>query len=511
MVRENLADTYASDSAVAVSRGASYLTIQTVVTTVAQVLSFAILTRIITPSEVGTLAVLSLITALCQAINGSAFQQASIKYLGEFTGTREELMAGVFYQTLRVSMGISLPLAAFIFLGSGLLAQGLLGAVSQTDLFRVMAVDVLAYSGMLPVAIGAVLGMKRFKVAAVIGTAGAILRQCLIILLILLMKNFIGLVYAWIFSDFAMLAAYGLYAVRALGMPKNLFPLGKLLSFSWPLSVGNLVTFVYGSFDRAILIVFVPLASLGVYSAALTAFAALAAIPGAFNNALLPVYSDISSRGPEGCRRATWLASRYFSLVMVPLSFGLLAIAKPALTLFVGNAYVGGAEPLIVFCLVYALTAFGLGLGPMLVALSETRVVMWITILSVGLGLGSAYVFLPFLGIIGASIARGVAMVASIGLTVVVLRRRRAMGIDIEMGWKSLVAGGVMAGVLVAVQMVVYSRLLLPLYVALGAVVYLILLRVLRAVRKHDIELIERYLGPRLGILARLLSAILIA
>ena len=347
-----MADKYTSDSAVAVSRGASYLTLQTVVTSVAQVLSFAILARIVTPSEVGILAILSLITALCQAINGAAFQQASIKYLGEFTGTREELASGVFYQTLRVSFAISVPVAAFIFLGSGLLAQGLVGTVEQAGLFRVVAVDVLAYSGVLPVVIGAVLGMKRFKAVATIGAAGAILRQCLIILLILFLKDFIGLVYAWVFSDFAMLAAYGLYVVRVLGMPKSLFPLRELLSFSWPLSIGNVVNFAYGWFDRAILIVFVPLASLGVYNAALTAFAALVSISSAFTNALLPVYSDISGRGGlEGCRRATWLASRYASLVVVPLAFGLLATAKPALTLFVGKAYVGGAEPLIIFCL----------------------------------------------------------------------------------------------------------------------------------------------------------------
>jgi O-antigen/teichoic acid export membrane protein len=511
MVHAEMVDEYASDSAVAVSRGASYLTLQTVVTSVAQVLSFAILARIITPSEVGILAILSLITALCQAINGAAFQQASIKYLGEFTGTRQELASGVFYQTLQVSFAISVPIAAFIFLGSGLLAQDLVGTVGQAGLFRVVAVDVLAYSGVLPVAIGAVLGMKRFKAAATIGAAGAILRQCLIILLILFLKDFVGLVYAWVFSDFAMLAAYGLYVVRVLGMPKKLFPLRELLSFSWPLSIGNVVNFAYSWFDRAVLIVFVPLASLGVYNAALTAFGALVSISSAFTNTLLPVYSDIRGRGGfEGCRRATRLASRYASLVVAPLAFGLLATAKPALTLFVGKAYVGGAEPLAIFSLVYALTAFGLGLSPMLTALSETRAVMWITVLSVVLALGSAYVLLPIFGIIGASIARGVAMVASLGVTVVVLRRKRAMGIDVDMAWKSLVASGVMAGVLLAVQMVVYSILLLPLYVVLGAVVYLILLRVLKAVRKHDIELIERYLGSRLGFLARLFSVILV-
>lgn len=497
--------------AVAVSRGASYLSIQTVVTSVVQVVSFAILARIITPSEVGILTVLSLITALSQAINGAAFQGAAMKYVGEYTGADEALAAGVFYLTLQVSLILSIPLAAFIFLESGSLAHVLLGTTAEEGLFRVLAVDVLAYSGVLPVALGAVLGAKRFKQAAAIGTGGALLRQCLIILLILFLKDFIGLVYAWVLSDFAMLAAFGLYAVGALGLTKRPFPLRKLVSFSWPLSINSLVNFAYSWFDRAILIVFVSLASLGVYSAALTAFGVLLSIAAAFGNALLPVYSNISGRGVlESCRRATRLASRYVSLVMVPLAFGLLATAKPALTLFVGEAYAGGAVPLMIFCLPSALSAFGLALGPMLTALAKTREILWITVASVVCALVSAYIILPFMGIVGAPIARGVAGVVSLGLTIFVLKRMQAMSVDVEMAWKTIVAGAAMAIALIAIQMIVYSRILLPVYVVLGAVVYLILLRTLNAVRANDIELIERYLGARLGVVARLLGTILV-
>jgi len=499
-------------SAVAVSRGASYLTMQFAITTLAQVVSFAVLARIVTPSEIGILAILSLTTSLCQSINGSAFQQASIKYIGEFAGTRDELARGVFYQTLRLSFIIAIPLAAIIFVGSGQIAQRLIGSATEAGLFKVVAVDVLAYSGLLPVTVGAVLGMKRFKAAATIGAAGAILRQCLIILLILFLKDFIGLVYAWVFSDFAMLAGYTFYVARVLGAPKNTFPLKELVNFSWPLTIGNIVSFIYSWFDRAILIIFVPLAALGVYTAALTAFSALVSITGAFNNALLPAYANIRSRnGLAGCRNATRLSSRYASLLVVPLSFGLLAIAKPALTLFVGRAYIGGAEPLMILCLVYALTAFGLGLSPMLVALAETRASMWITLLSILLAVGSAYFLLPLLGIIGASIARGIAMVAGMVVTVIFLKRKQALGVDVEMTWKSLVAGGVMAAVLVVVEMVRSSVVLFPVYLVVAVFVYLIVLRLLKAVKGHDMELIERYLGPRLNFLGKLLGAILVA
>jgi len=194
---------------------------------------------------------------------------------------------------------------------------------------------------------------------------------------------------------------------------------------------------------------------------------------------------------------------------MIPLGFGLLATAKPAITLFVGQAYVEGVGPLMVLCGVFALTALGSSLGPMLLALSHTRSVMLITAASVLAGLASAYVLLPILGILGASIARGFALVGSTVLTIVVLRRRKAVRIDFEAAWKSGLAGGVMVGVLVLTQMVIYSKFLLPAYVLLGTFIYLIALRQLKAIREDDLNLIRRYLGPKFGFAATVLNAIL--
>ena len=499
-------------SAVTVSRGASYLTIQTLVTSIAQVLSFAILARIITPGEVGILAILTLIVALAQALNGGAFQQAATKFIGELGTGSKEAASAVFYQSIRVTLTLSVPIAICVFVGAPMLASALLSSAAEAGLFRFLAVDILVYSGVLPVAIGTIYGMNRFKAAAFIGSAGVILRQCLIIVLIILTRNFVGLVYGWIVSDLVLLAAYGLFIIHNLGLPKYPFSLGKLISFSWPLSIGNVISFASGWFDRAILIAFVPLASLGVYNAAVIAFGVLSGVTGSVNNAILPAYSEIGGRsGLESCRRATWLSSRYASLTLVPLAFGLFATARIALTIFVGQAYVGGTASLMVLSLMFAFTLFGITLSTMLVALSLTRPAMWITLASVLLGIASAYVLLPLgFGITGASIARGVAMVVSLGLTLAVLRGKKAVQIDFKTMWKSLVAGGIMAGVLVIAQMIFYSGILLPAYVVLGGIVYLTALRVLKAVQGHDIELIRRYLGHRLGFASKVLGAILV-
>lgn len=498
-----------SDAAVVVSRGASYLALQSVITSIAMAISFAVLARIITPKQMGILAVLSLITALSQAIDGSAFQQSASKFIGELSFSQREIASSIFYQTFRISLIVSIPLAAFIFLEAPALASMLLGAPEYTKLFMVLALDVLVYAGALPVGIGTLFGMQRFKTAATIGIAGTILRQFLIIVLILFMRDFVGLVIAWVLSDYATFAVYAMYIFRVIGRPKIFFSARKLLNFSWPLSVGSVISFGYGWFDRALLIGFVPLASLGIYNAAMIAFGVLTGILGSLSNALLPAYSEIVSRDPlESCRNATRLTSRYGSFIIVPLAFGLLATARPALTLFVGQAYAEGTGPLMILSCVFALIAFGTGSSSMILALAETRLASGITVVSVGVGLASAYLLLPIWSIVGASVARGLALVTSTALTVAVLDRKKAISLDMEAIWKSLMAGALMVAVLVLIQSLFYNRFLLPGYVFAGAIVYLVMLRLLKALRAEDFDLIERYLGPRLGFVGRILRAV---
>ena len=85
------------------------------------------------------------------------------------------------------------------------------------------------------------------------------------------------------------------------------------------------------------------------------------------------------------------------------------------------------------------------------------------------------------------------------------------MSLDLTTLWKTLVAGGVMAGVLVLVQRIFYGAILLLAYIVLGGIIHLAALRILKAVREHDIELIRRYLGTRLSFASKLLGAILVA
>ena len=503
-----------SSNAVHVARGASYIAIQNLTANAAMVVSFAILARLITTKDMGILAVLNLVNGLCQTVATLALQQAATRFVAEHLERNEkEAAASVFYQAIRATLLLAAPFALAVFFGATEFSILLLGEQTYTTFFQLLALDIILYAGALPVLTSTMLGLQRFKETAVIGTVNALLRQFLIIVAIVLLNDFVGLVIAWVVSDLIAASVYGWYISRALGVPRFDFPLRKLLSFSWPLSISNTVAFASSWFDRALLVIFVPLATLGVYNATITAFGVLASITTSVSTTLFPAYSVIQSSDESrlSLTGAVRMSSRYVSIIAVPIAFGLLATAKPALALFVGPAYVNGTEPLMILSGAFALTIVGGAiLSPVLLALGETPAVSVITSVSVVLGLLAASILLPFLGMTGAAVARGFSMILTTVLMFVFLARKIRLELDLEAIWKSLVAGTIMAVIILAAQIPIYSKFLLPLYAVIGVLTYLALLRLLNTIKPSDMEFLRRYSGQRFGLVLRFLDRYLV-
>jgi len=502
-----------SDQYVHLGRGASYLMIQSLGLNAVTVVSFIILARIISTKDMGIWAILLLVNAACQAF-ATWFAPAVTKYVAENISEKPKVAAAAFYQSIRVTIFMYLPIVAAIYLGANFITSKILGDVSYALLFRVLALDVFFWAGALPMVTAALLGLKMFReIASISLVTQGFLRQSLVILLVIFMKNILGLVIGGLTADVATVLIYLVLAVRVLGAPRFDFPLSKLLSFSLPLELSQIASFAQSWFDRALLAAFVPLTTLGIYNVALTAFGVLTGFSGSITNMLFPAYSSIPNKTEDlrNMRDAIRLAIRYTSLTLAPLAFGLLATAKPALTLLVGEAYVGGYEPLAILSGVFALTAFATALGPVLLALEETALYALVAGATALIGLGVAAVLLPVWGIVGASTGRALAMVLAAILTLLILKKRITLQLDLEAISKPLFAAATMAAVIVAVETLQYSKLLLPLYLVIGAIVYLLMLRLLRAVDSADLYLLERFLGTRLSPLNRILKWILVA
>jgi O-antigen/teichoic acid export membrane protein len=499
--------------AVHVARGSSYFILQNIATTVMQVAAFAVLTRLVSPDDIGVLAVLLLVSGVCTTVATLSLDYAMVKFMADFWARGEkESAASVFYKILRITFTLSIPLAAGIYLGAPLLSTTLLHQSSYSIYFRYLSIDIVLNSGLLQMLSTAFFGIQKFRQRAIILTLNVLMRQILIITLIILLHDFLGLVIAWVIADSIIVLVCLSYLVSVLGWPRFNFSTRELLSFSWPLFLKDSVGFVSTWFDRTLLLIFVPLATLGIYNATLTAYSVLTGVGGAALSTLLPAFSSMQS--PERRKdldSAFRMSTRYASLVLVPLAFGLFATSKPALTLFVGGAYVEGTIPLMILTSTWAFMAFAAAASSMLIAIGETKLFSLSTIITVVVELALGWILTQIFGMLGAATARGIGTILGDILVVLFLWSKMKLRFDNDGIKKSLVAAVVMAAVVLGFEMVLYSKYLLPAYTIVGCVVYLVMLRMLKAVKQADIQLMRDYLGPKFAFVTNLLRILLLA
>jgi len=500
--------------AVHVARGASFLFIQNLVTSIVGVVGFGIIARLITKTEMGVYVSLSLVFALAQIGASFAFPSAAVKFIAELRGKKDEkAAAGVAFQIFRFTFLASILIGSLAFLFSSQICYLLTRTTEYLDVFKILALD-LVFAGVLPSLNGIAIGLQKMKELAELNIAAYIIRKLLSITFLLVNLGLWGVMLGWLVGDLCGFLLFSGFLLRSFGMPRFGFGLKRILGFSWPIYLSSWVSFGYNWFDRALLLAYVPLADVGVYNVAVTAFAVMASIPGAISTALFPQYSELQGRdGMRSLEKAVRTASRYVCYIVVPLAVGLASTARPTISLFAGRAYEAGAIPLAILSLFGAVTCLGAALSDIFSITERTKVSALLNLSVVSTSICLGFLLLPSTGVFGAAILRGVAMAIGLVLMLVVLKRIRlfAVGFDYEALRKSWVASSVMAVAVIGIQFLLYSKYLLPLYALVGGVIYLIMLRFLKAVRMHDVHLVNAFVGKRWAHLVERASALVVS
>jgi len=462
----------------------------------------------------GVYVTLSLVFALAQMAASFALPSAAVKFIADLRGRNEQkAAAGVAFQILRLTFVASIVFGSVVFLFSTQICYMLTRTTVYVEVFKILALD-LAFAGVLPSLNGIMIGLQKMKELAEFNIVAYIISKVLSITFLIVNLGLWGAILGWLIGDLSGFLLFSGYMLRSFGMPSFGFSLKRILGFSWPIYLSSWVGFGYNWFDRALLLAYVPLADVGVYNVAVTAFAMMASIPSAISTALFPQYSELQGRdGMRSLEKAVKTASRYVSYVVVPLAVGLAVTARPAISLFAGRAYEMGASPLATLSLFGAATCVGAALSDIFSIAERTKISALLTLIGVLISVFLGILLLPSTGVLGAAILRGVAMVLGLVLMLVVLKRMRLFAIGFDFGalWKSWVASLVMAVAVLGFQFLMYSKYLLPLYVLAGGIVYLVLLRFLKAVRTHDVHLVRAFVGRRWAPLIEWAGSLLIS
>jgi len=484
-----------------VALGSIHLTLQRVFSTLISVFGVAFLARAITREEMGILSAITLISSFIQLTSSFGLTQSIAKYVSELKGRGEDISTH-FVSALLFKIPVALLACSALFLFSEDISSILFGSPLHHELVKLAALDAFALS-LSPILRSVLLGSGYIKKLAVYGISSSAARWIAIVFLIWSGYGFYGAVVGWIIGDLTTLILFATASIKLVTFKENLLSksvnlIPSLLRFSWPLFTASIVSFLYTWYDRALVLAFLPLTDLGVYDVSYKAFSVLASISTAFGSSLFPYYGMAYGRKDHkaisgGIKRA----SGYIMMIIFPLTLGLLSTARPAITLFAGEMYEPGWTVLAILSIFGLTYGVSPALGSLLLIYEKTKTMMLLSFISVA----SSLALLPLLwilGLNGLAVMRGTSLVVTFLLTVYFLSKTVKVEIDKQKFTKVLASSAVMAVVVLAVQYIYYNKFFFPIYVLIGAAVYLTGIRVFKILREADIQLLREMFGERI-------------
>ena len=501
-----------SRSGVRVARGATYIFAQGAVSALFSVVYLLFLIRIpqtrLSPSDVGIYFVLSFILGLVQTVGIFALPSASAKYIAHYLAEgKPEKARSVVSRVLQITLLTSLILGALLFISAEYISIILSSTPELTSLFRILAFA-LIFAILSPQMSGFLRGLQKFRELAIINLAQSIARYSVGIGLLYLGWGLFGVVYGWL-TGFVVAALAGMILTyRFLGAFEKPHPVKPLINFSYPLYISGVLGFIAAWVDQLFILPYMGEAGLGVYGWAVRAASVAGLMSISIVTALFPQLSELYAKlGADSLREAFHVSTRYAVLVSFPMFIGLATLAYPVMVVFAGMEYAEAALPLTIICLSLLPTLLQISIGPTLLTLERTKTASMITLIAIFSTTIVSYITLAHLnlGIIGPAWARFLAAFVGLGLGAYVLKRILNVTFDMEALWKASVASIFMAIAVILSQFLVHwkvSLYLLPFYVIVGATVYFFSLVALKAIKKHDVELIQEYLPGRLKRLA---------
>jgi O-antigen/teichoic acid export membrane protein len=200
-----------------------------------------------------------------------------------------------------------------------------------------------------------------------------------------------------------------------------------LLAVGGWISVSNLVGPILGQLDRLIIGALVPLRSVGVYAAPADLTTRLMALPYAIVGAFFPRASHLAAGSPEAARAMADL-TRWLYLVMLPPLVVLMALAWPALTLWLGPG-IGGEAALVLQLLLPGVFANTLAQGPatLIQAAGRPRDIALLHLAELPVFLLLLWALTSRFGIVGTAIAASLRLALDTG-AVFWLARRGGLG-----------------------------------------------------------------------------------
>ena len=301
----------------------------------------------------------------------------------------------------------------------------------------------------------------------------------------------ISLLIVRIFMDVVMLGII----VSQIGIKiPNFSNIRSYLKFGVPLIPSQLSSWVVNSSDRYVIVFFMGITSVGIYSAAYGIGSIITMFAAPLGLVLVPALSKSYDEGKiEEVKNLLAYSLKYLLMLSIPSAFGLSILAKPILLIMTTPEFVTHGRLIVPFVALSMVVLSFYGVAAHVISLvKKTRILGIIWIIAGLVNLSLNIIFVPKIGILGAAITTLIAF----GIVTTVTAYLSFKYITFDIDWifilKTIVASIVMCIVIRYINPIQLLDVLLC--IGIGAGIYAIILFLLKGFTREEIKFFKEIL-----------------
>ena len=476
---------------------------------------YVVIARIFLPAEIGAITLFAALIGLLSilftfGLNAAVQHFTSYNMgMGSLTSVKITIYKFIAYGFILSFVG----LITLVLLGP-IISHVFFHSTSYRRLVRLLSV-VLFGNILYGILNGALLGLQKFKLSAIINISIWITYYFLPIIFALYSHSIQYIIFGWIIG-ISLGVVIELFTVLVLlrrfdgeGEPTQRH---LIFRYSFPILLSGLISYGAASADRFVVSGLLSLSSLGIYNFALLVATSISFLVAPFNNILMPKFSEMFGSGQQGEIRSTVeISSTLLSSFYTPSALGIAALAPLILKLLGGDIYVEGAQALMVIMFSSAVFVIQNILIQAMAAIRRTRILIYSSFIALITNILVSILLIPEYGILGASIGFSSVYAATFFTVYFFAWKTNLLSFDNSSLLKVWISSIFMFLIVYFVAKGSgFSIELLPVYVALGAALYFGLARLLRVFKNESKQKVLSLFPAQYSKLIKIISILIL-
>ena len=265
-----------------------------------------------------------------------------------------------------------------------------------------------------------------------------------------------------------------------------------LIYHAFPLAITSIFALISFKMNTILLNMFTGSAVVGEYTAAFNLMQALIFIPTVYSTAVMPIFSKFYVDRKDLLDYSYKKSLKYLTLLSIPIAFGTMILSDKIIMFIYGPSYVNTIE--ILRLIIWALPAIFLSyiLGISIASINKQHETVKATFICLILSTVGNLILIKLFGGIGAAM---ITVLNEVSMVVFYLHIMHKYGYDVP--FRDILIKPFIASIVMSV-VVYYLHLDLFTSVAVGIVVYVVMILALKTFGEDDLEIIKQLLPERI-------------